>query len=106
MIVKNRTKNLVEKLDFFYEINKKWVTINDIQKICGCSKSEAKHILKQLKSQMNKKNVFIDFVHQINNVPMSLFLEYIGYAKVERIQRYHDCLLNFYSYKFLIERKW
>lgn len=85
-------------LDFFYDIQKEWATEKEVSKICSCSRSDADLILQELEYEAQSRNIKTFKQNNQIYIPMSLFLEYIGDAKVDRINRYHQSLIEFYTY--------
>ena len=84
-------------LDFFYDIQKEWASEQEISKICSCSKSDAFLILQELESKAKNRNLNTFRKNNQIYIPMTLFLEYIGDTRVDRIKRYHRSIIEFYT---------
>lgn len=82
-------------LDFYYDIHKRWATKREVMRICCCSHDEALIILKELKNTAQKRG--FEILESSNDIyiPMCVFLDYIGKNRVNRINEYHNVLLEF-----------
>lgn len=91
-----RNGNLMRYLDFFNDIHKCWATKYEVMRLCGCNEEEAFIILHELDYKAREKNMGIKCTNGELVVPMSFLLNYLGDERLNRINRYHDSLLEFY----------
>lgn len=86
---------MMKYLDCFYDIHKRWATKREVMKLCCCSHDEALKILEEL--ECKAQNIGFETLRSSNDiyVPMCVFLDYLGVNRVNRINNYHNSLIEF-----------